>query len=201
MLAVGLELLACGGYAALFHAVFAREPYPISGRRSTQIALAELGGFAIVPAGVGGPAARVWGLRRAGMSWRTLGVRTVAHAPVFNAPYIAAALVLGLGVVLDAGPGNAPLAVALAPAGLVIVAALVFAAVTAAVRLRWLDRPTGWRHTLREVLRSCRPGSARHAGAAARPARRARRRRLLGGRLRGAVGGLPRGRGACRRSA
>jgi uncharacterized protein (TIRG00374 family) len=153
VLAVGLELLACGGYAALFHAVFAREPYPISGRRSTQIALAELGGFAIVPAGVGGPAARVWGLRRAGMSWRTLGVRTVSHAPVFNAPYIAAALVLGLGVVLNAGPGDAPLAVALAPIGVVIVAVLVFLAVTAAVRLRWLDRPTGWRHKLREVLR------------------------------------------------
>jgi len=153
VLAVGLELCACAGYAALFHAVFARDPHAISGRRSTQIALAELGGFAVVPAGVGGPAARIWGLRRAGMSWRTLGIRTVSHAPVFNAPYIAAALVLGLGVVLGAGPGDAPLAVALAPAGVVVAAVLVFLAVSAAARTRLLDRPSGWRHTLREVLR------------------------------------------------
>jgi uncharacterized membrane protein YbhN (UPF0104 family) len=151
--AVVLELGACAGYAALFHAVFARAPQAISGRRSTQIALAELGGFAIVPAGLGGPAARIWGLRRAGMSWRTLGVRTVAHAPIFNAPYILAALVLGIGVVAGAGPGHAPLAVALAPAGLVVGAALVLAALAGAARSRRLDRPTGWRHTLREVLR------------------------------------------------
>lgn len=151
-LAVGLELCACAGYTALFHAVFARAPYPLSGRRSTQIALAELGGFAIVPAGLGGPAARIWGLRRAGMPWRTLWVRTVAHAPLFNAPYILAALVLGLGVVVGAGPGDAPLAVALAPAGVVVGALLLFAAVTAAGRMRRLDRPSRWRRTLRAVL-------------------------------------------------
>jgi uncharacterized membrane protein YbhN (UPF0104 family) len=122
-------------------------------RRSAQIALAELGGFAIVPAGLGGPAARIWGLRRAGMSWRMLGVRTVAHAPIFNAPYIAAAVVLGVGVLIDAAPGHAPVAVALAPSGLVVAALLVFAAIAVAARFRRLDQPTGWRHTLREVLR------------------------------------------------
>jgi uncharacterized protein (TIRG00374 family) len=151
--AVGLELVACFGYAALFHAVFARPPIPLARRRSAQIALAELGGFAVVPAGLGGPAARIWGLRRAGMPWRMLGVRSVAHAPIFNAPYIAAAAVLGAGVLVGAAPGKAPVAVALAPSGLVVVALLVFAAIAAAARLRRLDRPTGWRHTLREVLR------------------------------------------------
>jgi uncharacterized membrane protein YbhN (UPF0104 family) len=153
VLAVALELCACAGYAALFHAVFARPPHAISPHRSTQIALAELGGFAIVPAGLGGPAARIWGLRRAGMTWRTLGVRTVAHAPIFNAPYIAAALALGIGVAVGAGPGHAPLAVALAPAAVVVAGVLAFFAVGAAARLHWLDRPSGWRHTLREVLR------------------------------------------------
>ena len=151
--AVALELVACFGYAAVFHAVFARPPIPLPPRRSAQIALAELGGFAVVPAGLGGPAARIWGLRRAGMSWRMLGVRSVAHAPIFNAPYIAAAVVLGVGVLVDAAPGHAPVSVALAPSGLVVAALLVFAAIAAAVRLRRLDRPTGWRHTLREVLR------------------------------------------------
>jgi uncharacterized membrane protein YbhN (UPF0104 family) len=52
-----------------------------------------------------------------------------------------------------AAPGHAPVSVALAPSGLVVAALLVFAAIAAAVRLRRLDRPTGWRHTLREVLR------------------------------------------------
>jgi uncharacterized protein (TIRG00374 family) len=133
--------------------VFARPPVAIGARYSTGVALAELGGFAIVPAGVGGPAARIWGLRHAGMTWRTLGVRTVTHAPIFNAPYIAAALVLGIGVLVGAGPGHAPLAVALAPAGVVVGAFLVFGAVAAAARARRLDRSTGWRRRLREVLR------------------------------------------------
>jgi uncharacterized membrane protein YbhN (UPF0104 family) len=152
VLGVGCEVMACGGYAALFHAVFARRPAPISGRRSMQIALAELGGFAVVPAGLGGPAARVWGLRRAGMSWRTLGVRTVTHAPIFNAPYVGAALVLGLAAVVGAGPGRASLTLALAPAGVVLAALSAFALVTLAGRLRWLDRESGWRRTAREVL-------------------------------------------------
>ena len=151
--AVVLELVACFGYAALFHAVFARPPVSLRASRSTQIALAELGGFAVVPAGLGGPAARIWGLRRAGMSWRMLGVRTVAHAPIFNAPYIAAAAVLGIGVLIDAAPGKAPVAVALAPSGVVVGALALIAAIAAAVRLRRLDRPSGWRHRLREVLR------------------------------------------------
>jgi uncharacterized protein (TIRG00374 family) len=151
--AVALELTACAGYAALFHAVFARPPVAMRGRRSAQIALAELGGFAIVPAGVGGPAARIWGLRRAGMSWRMLGVRSVSHAPIFNAPYIVTAMVLGIGVLVGAGPGHAPVAVALAPAGVVVGGLLVLGMVTAAAQLRRLDRPSGWRHRVREVLR------------------------------------------------
>jgi uncharacterized membrane protein YbhN (UPF0104 family) len=151
--AVALELLACLGYVSLFHAVFARPPITLKARRSGQIALAELGGFAIVPAGLGGPAARVWGLRRAGMSWRMLGVRSVAHVPIFNAPYIGAAAVLGIGVLVDAAPGHASTAVALAPIGVVLGALLAIGAIAGAVRLRRLERPTGWRHTLREILR------------------------------------------------
>jgi putative heme transporter len=152
VLAVALELGACAGYVVLWHAVFARPPHPIRPRRSTQIACAELGGFAIVPAGLGGPAARIWGLRRAGMSWRTLGVRSVAHAPIFNAPYIAAALLLGIGVVVDTGPGDAPTAVALAPAGVVIAALLLLGVFTWAAGARRLEAASGWRRTVREVI-------------------------------------------------
>jgi uncharacterized membrane protein YbhN (UPF0104 family) len=151
LVAVALELGACGGYALLWFAVFARPPYAIGAWRSTQIAMAELGGFAVVPAGLGGPAARIWGLRRAGMSWRTLGVRSVSHGAIFNAPYIGAALVRGIGVVANAGRGDAPTAVALAPTGVVIAGLLLFWALSAAARWRRLDAPSGWRRTVREV--------------------------------------------------
>jgi uncharacterized membrane protein YbhN (UPF0104 family) len=152
-LAVALELVACGGYVALWHVVFARPPHPIRLWRSTQIAFAELGGFAIVPAGLGGPAARIWGLRRASMSWRTLGVRSVAHAPIFNAPYILGALLLGGGVLAGAGPGDAPVAVALAPAGVVLGGAVLLGMFSAAARSRRLDAASGWRRTAREVVK------------------------------------------------
>jgi uncharacterized membrane protein YbhN (UPF0104 family) len=153
VVAVALELAACGGYALLWYVVFARVPSPIGAWRSTQIALAELGGFAVVPAGIGGPAARIWGLRRAGMSWRTLGVRSVSHAAIFNAPYIAAALLLGIGVLANAGRGDAPTAVALAPTGVVIAGLLLFGAFSAAAKSRRLDAPSGWRRTVRELAK------------------------------------------------
>lgn len=152
--AVVLELIACAGYAALFHAVFARPPHELTARRSTEIALAELGGFAVVPAGVGGPAARIWGLRRAGMSWRTLGVRTVAHVPIFNAPYAAAALLLGLSVVVGLGPGDASVPLALAPVGVVLLGLLLGAWFAWAARRR-RDRPqpaASWLRAARELL-------------------------------------------------
>jgi uncharacterized membrane protein YbhN (UPF0104 family) len=118
--ALGLELLACCGYVALFHAVLSRRPWIVSARRGTEIALGEIGGFAIVPSGIGGPAIRVWGLRASGMPWRVLLVRSVCHGTIFNVPYIAAAVVLGVGVSLHLLPGHAPVLTALAPLGLVL---------------------------------------------------------------------------------
>src|SRR3954464_14075602 len=85
--AVVLELAACLGYVTLFHAVFARSPIALRARRSAQIGLAELGGFAVVPAGLGGPAARIWGLRSAGMSWRLVRGGPVPPRPLFHPPH------------------------------------------------------------------------------------------------------------------
>src|SRR5437763_13606657 len=68
--ALGLELLACAGYVLLFQTVFSRAPWLIRLRRGAQIALGELGAFAITPTGLGGPAVRVWGLRAGGVPWR-----------------------------------------------------------------------------------------------------------------------------------
>src|SRR4051794_482856 len=118
---VALELVACAGFAACFWACFSYAPHFVSRTRSAQVALGELAAFAIVPTGVAAPLLRFWVLRRGGMPLRTIGVRSVVHGPLLNVPYVAAALVLGAGVLAGIGPGHAPVAVALAPIGVVLV--------------------------------------------------------------------------------
>src|SRR5205823_12303519 len=113
--AVALEAGALVSYVAFFHAVFARPPGRLRLRRSAEIALGELAGFALAPAGAGGPAVRLWGLRGGGMSWRTIGVRSVVYGVLFNIPYAGAALVFGLGVTVGLPPGSARTIVAPAP--------------------------------------------------------------------------------------
>jgi len=148
--AVAAEVLACAAYAALFHAVFSRPPHTLPPARSGQIAVGELAGYAIVPTGVGGPALRFWALRRGDMPWRTIAVRSVAHAPLFNVPYLVAAFALGLGVAVGVAPGHAPLLVALAPTGIVCVVVLAALAVAAVGRSRFVARRGG---ALGETLR------------------------------------------------
>ena len=132
--AVAFEVVALAGYAALFHVCFSRAPYLLSRTRSTLIATGELAGFAIVPTGLGGPALRFWALVRSGFPLRTVAVRSVSHGAAFNAPYAVAAIALGVSVALGVGPGHAPLAVALAPIGIVAAAVAITAALTAASR-------------------------------------------------------------------
>jgi uncharacterized membrane protein YbhN (UPF0104 family) len=117
---VVLEVIACAGYAWLFHSVFSYGAYTSTYFRSGQIAVGELGAFAVLPTGLGGPVLRLWALRRGGMPLREVLVRSVSHAPIFNLPYVLAASLLGTSVVLGVGPGHAPLVVALAPLGLVL---------------------------------------------------------------------------------
>ena len=152
VVAAGFELCCLAGYSALFHAVFARRPHRLRRAFSAQVGVGELGGFAIVPTGIGGPAIRFWALRRAGMPLRTIVVRTIAHAPVFNAPYVAAAVILGAAAVFHVGSARAPVALALAPAGLVVGAvALVLLLLSA----RRAGRPHGdsrWRQLVRAGL-------------------------------------------------
>src|SRR5437763_1384280 len=126
--AAGLELLACAGYVLLFQAVFSRAPWLVRLRRRTQIALGELGAFAITPTGIGGPALRIWGLRAGGMPWRVLIVRSISHGAIFNLPYAVAAAVLGVGVSLHLLPGHAPVLTALAPLALVLAACALYGA-------------------------------------------------------------------------
>ena len=102
---LGLEIFACASYAVLFGAVFSRPPWRLTVRRWSQIGLAELGAFAILPTGLGGPAVRFWALRAEAMPWRVIIVRSVAHFGVFNLPYVAAAVVLGARCVAGRAPG------------------------------------------------------------------------------------------------
>jgi uncharacterized membrane protein YbhN (UPF0104 family) len=149
--AVALEAAALGSYAAFFHAVFARPPSGLRPRRSAEIALGELAGYALAPTGAGGPAVRLWALRGGGMSWRTIGVRSVVHGVLFNIPYVGAALVLSAGVVLHIVPGSAPTIVVLAPLGLVASVTLM-ALIAATAGSRWMGGTARWKRNTRAVL-------------------------------------------------
>jgi uncharacterized membrane protein YbhN (UPF0104 family) len=97
---------------------------------------------------------------------RTVLVRSVSQAGVFNVPYVLAALVLGLGVSLHVLPGHAPVLTALAPVGVVLaVCAVVLAA---AVAGRTVPAGRGeWRGRLRSAVLIL-PDGARDFAACAR---------------------------------
>jgi uncharacterized membrane protein YbhN (UPF0104 family) len=150
---VVLELVACAGFATCFWASFSYHPHHVTRARSGQIALGELAAFAIVPTGLAAPLLRFWALRRGGMPFRAIGARSVVHAVLLNVPYVLVALLLGIGVIVGAGPGRAPLAVALAPVGVVVVSLLAAAGFTWFGRraTRGASELVGWRRMAREV--------------------------------------------------
>ncbi len=156
VVALVLETLACASYALLFAAVFSRSPWRLTARRSGEIGLAELGAYAVLPTGLGGPAVRFWALRAEGMPWRVIVVRSVAHFGVFNLPYVAAAIVLGVGVSLHVLPGHAPVLTALAPIGLVVLAVALVGLVAllsrggSADERSWRARARSWLATVPE---------------------------------------------------
>jgi uncharacterized membrane protein YbhN (UPF0104 family) len=160
VVALGLELLACLSYVILFQTVFSRPPWPVRPRRGTQIALGELGAFAITPTGLGGPAIRVWGLRASGMPWRALVVRSIAHGAIFNIPYVVAAAVLGVGVSLHLLPGHAPVLTALAPLALVVGVCALAGAATWFARTRRSGPDTPARRRARSALATVPEGVA-----------------------------------------
>ncbi len=153
-----LELIACLSYVWLFHRIFSRDAHTNGVLRSAQIALGELGAFAVVPTGAGGPVLRVWALMSGGMPFRVVVERSVVHGPILNLPYILAALALGIGVLLGLGPGHAPTLVALAPLGVVIV---TLGLAVAATRYRGGEgshRTNRWRALGNEALRAIPDG-------------------------------------------
>jgi uncharacterized membrane protein YbhN (UPF0104 family) len=166
---VVLEAIACAGYAWLFHAVFSHGAYTSSVLRSGQIAVGELGALAVVPTGIGGPALRVWALMRGGMPFREVVVRSVIHAPLFNVPYVLAAVLLGTSVLLDVGPGHAPVAVALAPLGLVAGAIILGTAATLYARAHRAEPAGRVRRLVREAARTIPEGLSQTPGRLRKP--------------------------------
>lgn len=166
---IALELIACAGFAACFWGTFSYPPHHVSRRRAAEISLGELAAFALVPTGVAAPLIRFWALHRGGVPLRTIGVRSVVHAILLNIPYVAVALVLGMGAVVNAGPGDAPTALALAPVGVVLGSVALAALLTRVSRKSSLQRAKrGWRKIAAELativpdgLRDT-PGRARH---------------------------------------
>lgn len=150
--AVGIEGLALVSYVVLFHGVFSRAPYFLRRRRSTEIALGELAGTALVPTGAGGPVVRFWALRMGAMPWRVIGSRSVSYGVLFNVPYVLGAFLAALGVALHVSGAHAPLAVSLAPIGLVLGAAILVLVLLFANRRGWPRGSKRWRQRTRAVL-------------------------------------------------
>jgi uncharacterized membrane protein YbhN (UPF0104 family) len=152
--AVLLELMAIAGYALMFHGVFSRGAYRLRFIRSAQIGVGELGAFVVVPTGAGGPALRIWALMRGGMPFPVVMTRSVIHAVVFNLPYVLAAILLGTSVVLGIGSGHAPLAVALAPLGVVAASVALAAVATLIARAREEPPKSRWRRVGWDVVQA-----------------------------------------------
>ncbi len=152
------EIAAVTSYSVLFHGVFSHGAYKLRRVRSAQIGVGELGAFAVVPTGAGGPALRIWALMRGGMPFPIVMTRSVIHGTILNLPYIAAAIVLGTMVALGLGPGHAPLAVALAPLGVVLVAVSLAVAAWLLARARRSAPRVRWRRIGRDIVQAIPDG-------------------------------------------
>jgi len=120
------SVLAFGGYVLLFRRVFGGEGTRIGFGASYQIAMA---GFAasrvFAAAGAGGLVLTAWALRRAGMPGRRVADLTVAFLALTYVVFMAALIVVGLGLYLGVLGGPAPFAITVLPACLGAVVILV----------------------------------------------------------------------------
>jgi uncharacterized membrane protein YbhN (UPF0104 family) len=153
-----VELLACAASAWLFHGVFSHGQYRVGRRRAAQIGLGELAGFVVSPAGMGGPALRIWALMRGGMPFPVVMRRSVVHYIVFSIPYIVAAALLGTGAIFGVGLGHAPTALALAPTGVVVIGGLVVIGAWRMAR-RPARSQARWRRIGRDVIEAIPDGT------------------------------------------
>ncbi len=122
-LGVGLKVLSGLGYVAVFRMVFCRR---MSWRVSYQVGMSELGANAVFPTGgAGGLALGAWALKRGGMPAEEIAKRTVAFFLLTSVPNVVGVIIVGIGLAVQALPGETNLLLTLAPAA---IAALSIAA-------------------------------------------------------------------------
>jgi uncharacterized protein (TIRG00374 family) len=116
-LAAVLTALSFWAYVWLFRAVFVRGESRIGWRASYQITMAGLAATRLFAAGgAGGLALTAWALRRAGVGPRTVGARMIAFLVLLYGVYMAALVIVGLGLYVGLFPGTAPFAITVIPA-------------------------------------------------------------------------------------
>ncbi len=121
-LGASLKVLSMLAYVVLFRAVFCRR---MIWRASGEIAIAELGANAVIPAGgAGGLALGAWALRRGGMPAGDIARRTVAFFLITSAANVVALIVVGVGLAVGLFAGHVSPALSLGPAA-VAAAAIV----------------------------------------------------------------------------
>jgi uncharacterized membrane protein YbhN (UPF0104 family) len=124
-LAAVLEVCSFAGYIVLFRAVFVREGSRIDWRASYQITMAGLAATRLfAAAGAGGIALTAWALRRAGYPARVVARRLVAFNALLYGVYMAALVIVGLGLYLGLFAGPAVFALTVVPAifGAIVIA-------------------------------------------------------------------------------
>jgi uncharacterized membrane protein YbhN (UPF0104 family) len=125
VLAVALEALSCLSYVLMFRPVFC--PH-MSRRTAAELALAELGVGALVPAsGAAGLALGAWVLREGGMPGEQIARRSVAFFLIKSSVNFVAVAVVGTLAAIGLGPELSPLLSVLPAAASVALIAAVLA--------------------------------------------------------------------------
>jgi uncharacterized protein (TIRG00374 family) len=123
-LAFVFTVLSFGGYVMMFQGVFVRAGSRIDWRASYQITMAGLAATRLLAAGgAGGIALTAWALRRAGMDRRKVADKTLAFLILTYAVYMAALVIVGLGLYFGLLNGSDEFAITVIPAvfGLIVI--------------------------------------------------------------------------------
>jgi uncharacterized protein (TIRG00374 family) len=116
-LAALLEVCSFLGYIALFRVVCARGDSRIDWRASYQITMSGLAATRLfASAGAGGIALTAWALRRSGLERRVVACRLMAFLVLLYGVYMAALVIVGLGLFTGLFPGSNPFALTVVPA-------------------------------------------------------------------------------------
>lgn len=131
--ALGFEVASFAGHIVLFRAVAVDAGSRIDMRASYEITMAGHAATRVLAtAGAGGVALTAWAMRRSGMERRAVATRMVTFLVLLYSVYMAALVVVGVGLATGLLPGGGSAAMTLVPAAF---GALVIAAVLAMPRL------------------------------------------------------------------